>query len=82
MTTHTAQRSDRVVASAPARAQAGLDVAGERAAVRATLGGDVNAFHGLVEAHQSQVYGLAARMLGNPGDAVSGTRRWTGPDDH
>ena len=37
--------------------------------MHATLGGDVNAFHGLVEAHQGQVYGLAARMLGNPGDA-------------
>lgn len=73
MTIHTTHRPNGLTAADGAQAvwrhPSGLDAAGERAAVRATLDGDVNAFRGLVEAHQGQVYGLAARMLGNPGDA-------------
>jgi len=41
----------------------------ELAAVKAVLAGDSQAFQPLVEAHQGRVYGLAMRMLGNPGEA-------------
>lgn len=45
------------------------DVEREQAAVRAVLAGDANAFQPLIEAHQSRVYSLALRMLGNEREA-------------
>ncbi len=41
----------------------------ELAAVKAVLAGNAQAFQPLVEAHQSRVYGLALRMLGNEREA-------------
>jgi RNA polymerase sigma-70 factor (ECF subfamily) len=55
-------------AFAPARTVAS-DAEREQAAVRAVLAGDANAFQPLIEAHQSRVYSLALRMLGNEREA-------------
>lgn len=41
----------------------------EHALIQRVLQGDRDAFQPLVEAYQSQVYGLALRMLGNPHEA-------------
>jgi RNA polymerase sigma-70 factor (ECF subfamily) len=41
----------------------------EQRAVKAVLAGNRDAFQPLVEAHQSRVYGLALRMLGNEREA-------------
>jgi RNA polymerase sigma-70 factor (ECF subfamily) len=41
----------------------------EQHAIQAVLAGNRDAFHALVEAHQSRVYGLALRMLGNEREA-------------
>ncbi len=45
------------------------DAKGERDCVSAVLKGDHEAFRALVEAHQTRVYNLAYRMLGNEKDA-------------
>jgi RNA polymerase sigma-70 factor, ECF subfamily len=45
------------------------DVVHERATIKAVLSGDSNAFQNLVETHQTRVYGLALRMLGNEREA-------------
>ncbi len=41
----------------------------EQRAIQAVLAGNRDAFHPLVEAHQSRVFGLALRMLGNEREA-------------
>jgi RNA polymerase sigma-70 factor, ECF subfamily len=46
-----------------------VERAAEAAAIRAVLGGNANAFQALVEAHQTRVYNLAYRMLGNEKEA-------------
>jgi RNA polymerase sigma-70 factor (ECF subfamily) len=45
------------------------EVERELAAIKAVLAGNAQAFQALVEAHQSRVYGLALRMLGNEREA-------------
>ena len=45
------------------------EAAAERAVVQAVLAGDRNAYQQLIEAHQSRVYHLALRMLGNEREA-------------
>lgn len=45
------------------------EVEQEQRLIRAVLAGNVNAYQTLVETHQSRVYGLALRLLGNEREA-------------